>query len=128
MTHQLNHCRQAKPANSSCSKHREIAGAKDQLDEQDHSITISMPLIRGILLATPSLETGSGIDADLSISSLKYRMAPAPFQLRVRHKAELWLPPLFWPLHKETKNSPSQMHTGRWTSSWLTASLPLFPS
>lgn len=31
-------------------------------------------------------------------------------------------------LQKDTKNSPSQMHTGRWTSSWLTASLPLFLS
>lgn len=68
MTHQLNHCRQAKPANSSCSKHREIAGAKDELDAQAHSITVSMPLIRVALVATPSLETGSGIDADLSIS------------------------------------------------------------
>lgn len=55
-------------ANGSCSKHKEIAGAKDQLDAQDHSITVSMPLIRGTLLAAPSLETGSGIDADLSIS------------------------------------------------------------
>lgn len=68
MTHQLNHCRQEKPANSSCSRHREIAGAKDQLDAQNHSITVSMPLIRGTALATPSLETGSGIDADLNIS------------------------------------------------------------
>lgn len=31
-------------------------------------------------------------------------------------------------LQKDTKNSPSQTHTGRWTSSWLTASLPLFLS
>lgn len=37
--------------------------------------------------------------------------------------------PLLAPLQpKGTKSSPSQMRTGRWTSSWLTASLPPFLS
>lgn len=45
----------------------------------------------------------------LAFLTLKYRMTLVLFQLQARHKAKLWLSPLFWPLYT-TKGQKAHPH------------------